>query len=53
MGNVVYVDFKRRCRVSAIWLMEQERLFTRMMVDRETPTPEEYYGNAPSDSEPE
>lgn len=51
MGDVVYVDFKRRRRIDPEWLAEQEEQFSRMMRDGDTPTPDEYYNNAPRDVE--
>lgn len=51
MGNVIHVDFKRKRRIDPDWLAEQERLFSVMMKDADTPTADEYYGSAPSDSE--
>ena len=53
MGDVIYVDFRNKRRVSETWLQMQERLFSQAMKDQDTPTPEEYYGVAPSDSEPQ
>ncbi|MHA2065270.1 MAG: hypothetical protein ACXABY_12915 [Candidatus Thorarchaeota archaeon] len=51
MGDVIYVDFKRKRRIDPEWMAEQERQFNRMMVDQDTPTPDEYYNTAPSDCE--
>jgi hypothetical protein len=51
VGDVIYVDFKRKRRIDPEWMAEQERQFNRMMVDQDTPTPDEYYNTAPSDCE--
>jgi hypothetical protein len=63
MGEVIRVDFKgsgdkrkgypKSGRHDNAWLWEQERLYSNAMMDRDTPTPDEYYGVTPSDSEPE
>jgi len=51
MGQIIHIDFKNRVRRDATWLEEQERLFSEAMKDGDTPTADEYYGNAPSDCE--
>ena len=43
MGEVIYVDFKNKCRRDGTWLEEQERLFSAAMRDNDTPTADEYY----------
>jgi hypothetical protein len=53
LGEVIYVDFKRKCRVEKTWLDEEEAKFMAAMRDLDTPTADEYYGSTPSDSEPQ
>lgn len=50
MGDLIHVNFKTKRRIDPSWLQEQEDQFSRMMKEPE-PTPDEYYGNTPSDSE--